>query len=85
MELWEYWVGRIKDIRAELDEEGTNTVGSVFLRGRLYSPHILYTTGLGQSSVVLQWKGCRGCGQVVVCGPILLLCTYHILKSLQRP
>ncbi|KJA25224.1 hypothetical protein HYPSUDRAFT_37698 [Hypholoma sublateritium FD-334 SS-4] len=26
MELWEYWVGRIKDIRAEIDEEGTNTV-----------------------------------------------------------
>ena len=35
MELWEYWVGRIKDIRAELDKEGTNTVGSVFLRDRL--------------------------------------------------
>lgn len=26
IELWEYWVARIKDVRAEIDEEGTNTV-----------------------------------------------------------
>ena len=64
-ELWEYWVGKITDIRAIVHDENSNTVRvSNFLHYALHTNSVLYVwfsylfIGLGTRAMVLLWQRC---------------------------